>query len=149
MLTGRVHRFYEGYFSVVLEEKDIGLPNGLLWVDEALLIASWGRGMREDFSTEEHGKLYRYEPLSRRLVPLLDKPTGNLDGLAVDSAGRIFMSDWISGQVLMYDGGDTAQIVAVTGKGNADLTYYPPDGLIVIPLMLDNAVVAFKLERAS
>ena len=145
MLTGIIHRFTGNGFVTVLQKKHVGLPNGLLWWRNQLLIASWGDGIRDDFTTEVQGRLYRYEPRENKLVTMT-QPTGNLDGIAVTNDGQVIVTDWIKGMILALNSKGVLEPLAVVGKGSADLAYHPPSDQIIVPMMLDNVLVGYRLS---
>lgn len=145
MLTGNIHEYRNGRFRIMLDEGDVGYPNGLLWTKKGLLIASWGENIKDDLSTEEAGALYLYNPTSGELKTLSDK-TGNLDGIAITKDGHVIVTDWVNGIIYLRQRSQMIPL-AVVGKGSADLTYHPPSDSLILPMMLDNEVVAYRLNR--
>jgi len=71
----------------------------------------------------------------------------NMDGIAGYSRGRWLISDFIKGEVLLLNrAGQIEKTVATLKKGAADFYYLEAKHLIVVPLFMDNQVVAYRLE---
>ena len=148
MLTGTLYRLQHGQDAVtIVDDVTIAHPNGLYWDGVALFIASWGEGMRDDFSTEQAGRLYRYDPKSR-VVTEASERFGNLDGIAVDDKGRMFVTDWINGGLFVVVDGKARKIQALP-SGSADLGYHRRGAFFVIPLMKDGHLLALKIKDDS
>ena len=148
MLTGTLHRLQHGQDAVTtVEEVTIAHPNGLYWDGAVLFVASWGDGMRDDFTTEQAGRLYRYDPNSR-VVTVASERFGNLDGIAVDDKGRMFVTDWINGGIFVVVDGKARKIQSLP-SGSADLGYHHRGAFFVIPLMKDDRLLALKIKDDS
>ena len=70
---------------------------------------------------------------------------GNLDGIEFVDNNTVIVSDWKAGKVFKVKKSGTCTTLLSGFKGSADLTYIPSKNIIVIPLMLENKVVAYKL----
>ena len=148
MLTGIIHTLPhgEGVGSLGrLSSTGIAHPNGLFWDGQSMLIASWGEPMNDDFTTQNPGRMYRYEPKSGK-TSVISEGFGNLDGIAIDEEGHILVTDWIAGGLFMYVGG-TAQRIIDLPSGSADLGYHRSGDFFIIPLMKDNRLLALKVEE--
>ena len=57
MLASRIYRYRDKQLSVFAEGAAIESPNGLLVHEGQLIVAAWGAGMRDDFTTKAPGHL--------------------------------------------------------------------------------------------
>ena len=71
---------------------------------------------------------------------------GNLDGIEPVEPGVYLVTDWVSGPLYRVDAQGNVVRLLDLHQGTADLTYLPSTKTILIPMMLDNALVAYKLE---
>jgi hypothetical protein len=74
------------------------------------------------------------------------QPVGNLDGVEADGRGAYYVTDWVGGKLLRIDRGGNTVTLLELGRGSADLEVVPERGLIVIPLMLEGRVAAYRIE---
>ena len=72
-------------------------------------------------------------------------PVGNLDGVEPDGKGGYFATDWISGGLFRISAEGKATRLLPLKPGSADLGT-GPDGILMIPLMMDGSVLAYKLD---
>ena len=62
------------------------------------------------------------------------------------SPGVYLVTDWASGPLYRVDAQGNVVRLLDLHQGTADLTFLPETKTILIPMMLDNALVAYKLE---
>ena len=76
---------------------------------------------------------------------------GNLDGVAPIEPGVYLVTDWASGPLYRVDAQGNVVRLLNLHQGTADLTILPESKTILIPMMLDNALVAYRksLEIAT
>ena len=132
-------------FGVWLDSPALENPNGLIAEPDRLLVAAWGK-MKEDMSTDVPGHLKAVDYKTKAITDLGDQPVGNLDGLESDGKGGYLATDWVKGALLRLDASGKAQMLMDLNQGSADLHYDPSAQLAIIPMMVDNAVVAYKVE---
>jgi sugar lactone lactonase YvrE len=133
-------------FSVWLEDARLENPNGLKVAGDKLVVASWGK-MEPDWSTKVPGHLLAVDIASKTIADLGDpKPVGNLDGLEPDGAGGWYISDWAAGAVYHAGPDGKATQIMDLAQGSADLGLIPDAKLLLVPMMIDGAVVAYKVE---
>ena len=121
-------------------------PNGLLWHNGSLLVASWGRGLKDDFTTQTPGSIYKINMGTTVNKPSLEplaaaKQMGNLDGLTQNN-GSLYVSDWISGDLFKVTKGKREKLLTLN-PGLADIS--SRNGLLFAPLMMDGVVRAWKI----
>lgn len=149
MAANAIWRLDGERFEIWLESPDLKSPNGLTVTGNDLIVGSWGK-MTEGFATKIPGHLLRVSLADKSIASVGNgKPVGNLDGLEILSDTEFLVSDWMAGKVLKVK--DTGEAVALLdlNQGSADLGYDPKTQTIFVPMMKDNAVLAFKLPVAK
>ena len=69
-----------------------------------------------------------------------------LDGLELLNPGDYLVTDWAAGALYRVDAkGKVTQLIDLN-QGSADLTAFPDKKTVLIPMMLDNTLAAYKLE---
>jgi sugar lactone lactonase YvrE len=117
-------------------------PNGLLWQDGSLLVASWGLGMNGDFTTKTPGSIYTVNTSKPSLVPVSGaQQMGNLDGLT-SNGDDLYVSDWINGNLFKVSGNKHEKVLSLN-PGLADISSHK--GLLFAPMMMDGVVRAWKI----
>lgn len=147
MIAQRIHVLEGDTLSVLAEGDALQHPNGLNMDGGMLIVAPWGVGLKEDFTTETGGHLLSIDPATGAVATLGDgTPIGNLDGLEPDGDGNWIVSDWIAGGVhrIMPDG--SHEMLIDLNMGSADLEYLPEEGLVIVPMMLDGTLDAYRLR---
>jgi hypothetical protein len=103
--------------------------------------------MEPDFSTKIPGHLLAVDLASKKITALGDpKPVGNLDGLEPDGAGGWFVSDWVSGGVFHAESDGKATELLDLNMGSADIGIIPAEKLLLVPMMNDGNLVAYKIQ---
>ena len=141
-----VWRLKDGVFEPWLTDDVLNGPNGLLVRDGKLVVASFGRPKSVGQARETAG-LYAID-LEDKSITALGKPFGNLDGIDALEPGTYLISDWADGALYKVDvKGKTAKPSQLLdlNQGSADLIYLEDKQLILIPMMLDNTLAAYKL----
>jgi len=144
MLTNQIWLLDDGKLSVWLESEDLKNPNGILAENDSLFVASWGVP-KEDFSTDVPGNVKSVDYGSKEIKDLGDKPIGNLDGLQRDGKGGFLATDWFSGGLYRVSEAGDAELLIDLNKGSADHLVTDNGRLVIIPMMLDGSVAAYKL----
>jgi hypothetical protein len=139
-----IYTIKNGKVSIFMSGKELASPNGLLFKDGKLYVASWGEGLAKDWSTTKLGGIYYIEPKTKKITYITKKPLGNLDGLEIDQKGNFIVSDWMSGKVYRVNKSGKAKMIRKGPQGFADLAYVPSLNLIVVPEMLENKITAFE-----
>ena len=144
--TNTIWRLKDGKFEAWLTDDALNAPNGLHVEGDTLIVAPFG-------AMAEAGKEARLAP--SLVVSLNDKSIkqlgiglafGNLDGVEPVGPGVYLVTDWASGPLYRVDAQGNVVRLLDLHQGTADLTYLPETKTILIPMMLDNALVAYKLE---
>ncbi len=142
MLGGGVYRLKDGQFSLWITPDKISHPNGLLWENNQLLIASWGTEIQPDFTTKVPGSLYRVNPADKTLRPVsTGYELGNLDGV-IRHNNALYISDWISGELYRLEDNQRERMLRST-PGLADIG--AEGDTLYAPMMMDNSLIAWQL----
>lgn len=132
-------------FEKWLEDPGLKSPNGLVVKGDDLIVGCWGV-MTNGFETEVPGHLLRVSLSDKSLHNLgSGVSVGNLDGLEILSDTEFLATDWMAGKVLKINASGSAETVFDIKQGSADLGFDPKTKTIVVPMMQNNAVHAFKL----
>ncbi len=147
MIGDKIHVLADGALSVLAEGEALQHPNGLNMRDGQLLVAPWGLDLQDDFTTKTGGHLLTVETESGAVAPLgSGDPIGNLDGLEPDGDGNWIVSDWIAGAVYRIADDGSKEMLLDLDMGSADLEYIPDQSLLIVPMMLNNTLVAYRIE---
>lgn len=146
MMTHTIYRLVDDRLENWLHDPALESPNGLLVEGNRLIVASWGI-MHDGFATEVPGHLKQVDLASKRISSLGDgRPAGNLDGLESDGQGNYLVTDWLDGALLHIRPDGTRHTLIRFPQGSADHTVLHAQGLVIVPLMLDNRLLAFRMH---
>jgi hypothetical protein len=142
LIAGGIYRIIDDQITAWFNHQDLPHPNGLLWHQGKLLIASWGLGMRHDFTTQTAGSIYSLNIHDPKLLMLKgSEQLGNLDGL-IQHKDAIYVSDWISGELFKVQDHQSRKILSLK-PGLADIA--KAGSLLLAPSMLDGTLSAWQL----
>ena len=131
--TDAVYEISKGKLKTLAKGKDLGGPNGLLAVDNGLLVVTFNAA-----------ELYRLDDQGAK-QQVTKLPEGGLDGIA-QSGDALLISSWKSSTVYRGTLGGSF-VPALTGmKGAADITFDSKRRHVLVPRFLDNAVEAYDLK---
>jgi len=136
----------DGTFEPWLADDDLNGPNGLLVQGDKLIVASFGKLPGEGQKQGLAGLLT--VDIEDQSVSKLGSgdPIGNLDGLQLLHPGIYLVTDWDAGVLYRVDAKGKADRLIKLSKGSADLSYLPDKKIVLIPIMLNNSLVAYTLE---
>ena len=63
-----------------------------------------------------------------------------------EGKGNWIVSDWIAGAVYRIADDGTSMMLLNLDMGSADLEFIPDQSLLIVPMMLNNTLVAYQLE---
>lgn len=146
MLANKIYRYEDGQLAVLAEGDHLESPNGLLVHGDRLVVAAWGSGIQDDFSTETPGRLFslNLEGADKKLIT--PEPSGNFDGVEAAGDKGYLVSDWVAGRVYLVGHDGTMNLLLQLPQGAADLGYLPDHNLLIVPQMLNNHVTAFEFS---
>lgn len=148
MFENKIHMLKNKKVSVI-SNNDMPSPNGLKMIDPAhLIIGFWGNDLdKKTFQTKNKGGLVavdlkQFEVTNEDLNQ--SECRGNLDGVDTDSNGNLWVSDWVTGDVYkVLKNGKTSKEYNF-GQGTADISIAKELGLLLIPQMAKNKIIAIK-----
>ena len=131
-------------FGVWLKSEDLAAPNGLYVEGDKLIVASWGKG---EMMSAKPDHLRTVDLKSKEIATLGDgTPIGNLDGVEPDGNGNYLVTDWVAGALFRVQPSGKAEQLLDLNQGAADLLYKPEEKLVLIPLMEDGVLAAYRFE---
>lgn len=140
--TGAIYRLHSGEFEMWLSNENGALcvPNGLFAGRERLVVGCWKASSGDNAAP---GRLMAVA-YDDKTITRLTGPIGHIDGVESDAHEGYYITDWMAGGLWHVDGGGVRQLLDL-GQGSADLAYVPGENLIVIPMMLDNSLRAYRV----
>ncbi|MEE4012993.1 hypothetical protein V1T76_13070 [Roseibium sp. FZY0029] len=142
MMTNTIWRYANGTFEKWLESQVLNHPNGLYWDDDCLLVGAWGKGLKDDFTTEAPGSLLAIDPATKS-ISVVAQDVGNIDGITRLN-GKLVLNDWITGKVFeIGTDGATSEILSEPA-GLADIS--ARDEVLYLPHMLEGKIEAVTLD---
>ena len=142
MLTNTIHCLCNSKFGIWLHDANLMSPNCLIAEKDRLVVGSWG-------ITAKAGHLQAVSYAGKKITSVSDgKPVGNLDGVESDGAGGYYATDWMVGKMFHFDvAGKTHELMQLK-QGSADIAYLVDRNLLLIPMMNDSQLKAFKNSRS-
>ncbi|AZO72567.1 MAG: ATP/GTP-binding protein [Mesorhizobium sp.] len=144
MLADTIYRIDGDKPELFVKDALLASPNGVFADGDRLIVASWGKGIKPDFSTAEPGGLLAVDLKSRKVTPLPGaQKFANLDGV-VAIGGDIYATAYMTGALYRCHAGGKPEVVATFKPGSADIG---TDGeKILVPLMDEGDVAALKID---
>ena len=140
----------EGTMELWLQDDALMHPNGTRVENGKLLVAGWGRGMKDDGSTETGGNLFTVDLETKDVTDLgSGEAIGNLDGLEPDGLGGYLVTDFIAGALHSIQPDGTHKQLLDLDPGSADLEVSENGKLAVIPQMMGDRVDAYDLTNVA
>jgi sugar lactone lactonase YvrE len=143
-MANAIYRIAGGNAELWLQDALLNSPNGILADGNRLIVGTWGKGIRQDFTTEEPGGLIAIDVATKKITPLPQaEKFGNIDGV-VKVGDDFIVSDYMAGILYRYSPGKSVIKIATLKPGSADID---TDGKTVfVPMMMEGEVVAISLE---
>jgi len=145
MLADAIYRIDGDRPELLVRDAMLAAPNGIFADGDRLIVASWGKGIKPDFSTAEPGGLLSVDLASKVVSPLPGaQKFADLDGV-VAIGDTIYATAYMTGTLYRYKAGGRPEAVADFKPGSADIG---TDGksILYVPLMNEGEVAALKLD---
>jgi sugar lactone lactonase YvrE len=139
-----IWRLKEGLFEPWLANDALKGPNGLLVEGDRLIVSSFGQ--LPDQGTPELGGLLAIDLNDQSVSTIRDDPIGNLDGLQSFEPSIYLVTDWAAGALYRVGPKGKAERLLKLNKGSADFVYLAEQKIVLVPIMLSNALVAYRLD---
>lgn len=148
MMTNTIHRIKDGKIESWMTSEKLASPNGLTVVDDQLVVGTWGVMDGEGFATSIPGHLINVSLCDKGITDRTSsEPVGNLDGVERTADGSFLVTDWLAGKLLLIDSKGTVETLLDLDQGSADHEYIQESGLVLIPMMMNNKVVAYRFKE--
>ncbi len=144
-VTNTIWRLKDGSFEPWLKSDELNGPNGLLVDGDTLVVASFGT-LPEGDKDGRMGTLAFVSLADKSIKKLRGGAIGNLDGLLLLGPGQYVATDWPKGGLYFISSGGNAEQVVDLNQGSADIAWAPEKNVVLIPLMKDNALAAYKIH---
>jgi len=146
MIINAIYRIKDGKITTWLTDPQLESPNGLLVENDQLIVASWGN-ITSGLDTEIPGHLKTISLENKQIQSLGNHSSvGNLDGLESDGKGAYLVTDWVAGELLYITPQGLSSTLLKLERGSADHTVLLKQGLIIIPMMLSDTIVAYRIK---
>jgi hypothetical protein len=143
--TSTIWRLAGGKLEKWMEGPELKFPNGLHVQGDKLIVAAWG-APGTSAQKSEASNLIEIAIADKKVSNLGDgTPVGNLDGIEPEGDDFI-VSDWVAGKVFRIAKSGKADLLLTLTQGTADIGYVPAEKLLIVPLMMSDKVVAYKLK---
>ena len=144
LIGGGIYRLENNQVEQWISPETLPHTNGLYVLNNQLLVATWGKGMKDDFSTNELGSLYSIDPSNAKISLLKGaEHIGNLDGIgAIEDT--IYVNDWLNGNLIQYKN-KKAEVITNLGKHAADISI--KEDMLYVPVMFDHLIKAYNLSE--
>ncbi len=145
----RVFRLRDGRFEpwAAVDAAKTGWPNGLLAERDRLLLGSWV--VRGADVAERFGVLSAVTYADGSVTQVGTQRIGNIDGIEPDGRGGYTVTDWVTGDVLRVTAGGVPTRLMTLSQGAADHLYVADQRLLVVPLVRDHVVRAYRWDAAA
>jgi hypothetical protein len=139
-----IFRLHEGKFApwLKLDRKVTGGLNGLRAEKNRLLLGGWS--IQDADGKEQLGHISTVAYSDKAVGRLGTQPVCHIDGLEPDGRGGYVVSDWLTGDVLHVSSDGKPQPIMKLVQGTADLTYISDKQELIVPLMKDNVLRAYR-----
>jgi len=142
--TSSIWRLADGKLEKWMDGPALKYPNGLHAEGDTLIVAAWGPP-RED-GTSAPANMLEVSIPDKTVRDLGDgKPIGNLDGLEPYN-DAFLVTDWMAGALYRIDRTGRTELLLQLDQGTADIGYVPAQRLLLIPMMKDDKLIAYKLQ---
>ena len=141
-----IYLFQDGKVSEWLRDDDalVG-PNGLAIMNTDLVVARLGDAS-QGFDKLKPGNVVAIDLISKKIRDFGTRdPIGGLDGIAPTEEGAVDVTDNPGGRLLKVEPGQPAVEIAPVPPGTADFLLRNNLGLLILPEMGQNAVVAYHV----
>ncbi len=144
--TSAIWRLADGKFEKWMEGEALKFPNGLHVVGDKLIIAAWGAPGTSAASSAP-ANLVEVSIPDKTVRNLGDgTPVGNLDGLEPLDDHSYLVTDWVAGKLYRIDDTGKAELLLTLSQGSADIGWVPDQRLLLIPMMKDDKLVAYRID---
>jgi len=141
-----IWRLANGKLEKWLDGPSLKYPNGLHVKGDKLIIAAWG-APGTSAAKSASANLVEVSIPDKSVRDLGDgTPVGNLDGIEPFDDHSFLVTDWVAGALYRIDVSGRAELLLDLNQGSADIGWVPDKHLLLIPMMKDDKLVAYRVE---
>ena len=141
--AGILYRLVNGELDVWLKTDAVTSPNGIYTTAGNLIVAA-ADGDAGDPGSMRYLKQVNYKSKKVRGIPPAE-PIGGLDGVESDGRDGYFLTGWIDATVWHFLPGEGATVLREISQGTADIDYIHEKNLLLLPVMMSNQLIAFRV----
>ena len=135
-----------GQLTTWLYSPKLEAPNGLHYEKGQIIVGSWGHPT-DGFAPAVVGHLKTIALKNKEIKSLGNaQPVGTLDGVESDGNGGYFVADWVGGNLLHIKADGNFKVLEKLSQGAADHEVIHDKKILIMPLMNDGKLVAFKIK---
>lgn len=127
--TDAIYKLVDGAAVVLIKDKSLGGPNGLLASMTGVMVVTFGSG--ELYTVGLDGTRGEAQKL----------PSGSLDGIVSLNDGRLAISSWEANAVLAGKAGETFDVAVTETPSPADIGYDTKRNRLLIPFFQEGVVL--------
>ena len=143
--TSTIWRLAGGKLEKWIDDPALKFANGLYVDGDKLIVAAWG-APGTSAPKSDPANLLEVNIADKKIANLGDgTPVGNLDGIA-PIGDDFLVTDWVAGALYRIDRKGKATQLLDLDQGSADIGYVPETGLLLIPMMMSDKLVAYKVK---
>lgn len=135
-----IRKLQDGEFAVWLEAAEISQPNGLLLDGDRLLVGNSGDGCLKSVNIAD-----------KAIETVVCLGSGSImDGIRPDGRGNYIVSDYNGRVFRVTPSREMTALLNTSARGinTADLEYIPEHGLLVIPTLNGNQLIAYEFDSS-
>lgn len=132
-------------------------PNGLLWNNGSLYVASWGQDFDGKSSVKQLGQVIAIDINTKEIRYITKGPLGHLDGIELFAPEKlivtaktedsIYLIDIKTGKVDIVAKTDRKTSTDKTAVDPADIGFIPSENIILVPNMMLNRVTGLVVKN--
>jgi DNA-binding beta-propeller fold protein YncE len=146
MLSNSLWRLVDGRFEQWIADPALEAPNGLLAEHGRLVVATWGRTGAGVAGADTVAGSLKAVGTRDQSIRTLAPGLGSLAGVEPDGDGGYLVSDYVKGVVLQVARGGRVHTILTLSQGSADIGTIPAQHLLLVPMMMDGTVAAYRLK---
>lgn len=146
--ANKIFEVRNGKSSVFVEGADaVEIANGLLVDGQRLILGTVGYPGRGRGSAQS-GHLFAFDRKSKQRTRITLEPVGGIDGIELDGAGGLLVTDVIGTRLLRVSTAGKVTVLAKFSAGGADFGYIAKTRTAVVPFLNTNSVAAYDLTNS-
>jgi sugar lactone lactonase YvrE len=147
MFSNILYRIHKDRLDDWLQDPRIEGGNGLFTDGkEHLLMVKWGPNIdAKTLKTSSPGNMAIIPFAKTNEIGIVSEIQGNLDGISVDAAGVLWISDWMNGDIFTMNKQGKVKKMFNFGQGSADISVAKELNLLMIPQMYQNKIIFVQL----